>query len=89
MKELAALIPPGVLAAFVVGFLLGGVAAFRFARRLERFREAVWQAKNHVRKAADFYAFSREHLGALVAAGLFGVVLAGGVGVLVFVRVTV
>lgn len=88
MKELIASVDAGLFWGVVVGFVLGVVTSWRFARIFERFRDAVWQTKSHFRKALEFYRFASEHLTLLVSAGVLGVVVSAGVGFLVYLRVT-
>jgi hypothetical protein len=88
VRDFVASIDAGLFWGLTVGFVVGVLSAWRFARVYERFREAVWQTKNHFKKGLEFYRFANEHLALLMGAGVVVALVTAGVVVLVFLRVT-
>lgn len=87
MESLIEQVPPMLFWGLIVGWVLGALTAWRFARHLERLRDAVRQAKHHYRRAADFVTYARSNVASMLYAGGFFVAVLGVVGWLAWSRV--
>ncbi len=88
MGSLIDQVPAAVFWSLVVGWVLGALSAWRFARVLERMRDAVRHAQHHYRAALGFASHARGNVVAMVyALAVFAGVL-GVVGCLAWARVT-
>lgn len=74
-----------VLAGFF-GFVGGVLAAWRFTRRLERFRDAVQHVFHHWNRAREFVRYARNGVFAMITAGLVFLLIIGAVTSFVVAR---
>lgn len=88
MADLLARVDNGLFWGLVIGFFAGGLAAWRFARLLERFRDAVRHAVHHWQRATEFVRFARDNVGGMLIAGVSLLAGVAGIGLLVYLRVT-
>jgi hypothetical protein len=88
MEQLLDRVPAALFWGLVAGWVFGVWTAWRFARYVERFRDAVNHARHHYARAIEFVRFAKSNVvGLVMASGVFLVVV-GGVGTLVWMRVT-
>lgn len=71
----------------IVGIVLGILIAWRFARALERFRDAVGHALHHWQRAHEFVVYARDGIGSLLATGAVFLLTLVALGGLVYWKV--
>lgn len=88
MRDLINRIPADVFWSLVIGWLAGGATVWRFARHVERFRDAMRNARHHWERAIDFYRYARNNVFGLIAASIIVLAVIGAIGTLAYVRAT-
>lgn len=86
--DLVGSVDPGLFWGLVCGWVLGGLTVWRFARYVERFRDAVRHARHHFARSVEFVRFARSNVAGMVAASALVAVSAGVIATLVFMRLS-
>jgi hypothetical protein len=88
VRDLINRIPTDIFWALVAGWFLGGATVWRFARYLERFRDALRHARHHWERSMDFYRFATSNIAGMIAASVVVLCVLGFIGTLAYVRAT-
>ena len=88
VRELIDSVDGGFFWGTLLGLFAGALISWRFARTLERFRDAVRHAVHHWQRAIDFWSHARDNIGALIVGGLGMLALVAALGALAWMRAT-
>jgi sterol desaturase/sphingolipid hydroxylase (fatty acid hydroxylase superfamily) len=88
MHDLLSKIPMSYFLTACISFVFGIMTSWRFARYVERMRDAVRHAKHHYARALDFVSDVRNNIAGLALTAAFFGLIAVGIGWMVVVRIT-
>lgn len=88
MQDMINQIPADVFWTAVVFWFVGAATVWRFARYVERFRDAVSHAKHHWDRAVDFYGHARNNVVGMAAASVVVLGVLFAIGSLAYIRAT-